>query len=211
VTSQPDRLLSSWLQLVAERDGSREVAQTLYADLVQRYAEPTRHYHTLDHIAAMLDTLTLLPAPAAAPAVRLAVWFHDAIYDSRAGDNEERSAAHARSQLQPLGWPAEFLDETARLILLTKTHLAGSGDTAGQVLLDADLAILGASAEDYDRYARAIRKEYAWVEEVRYREGRGKVLRGFLDRPRLYVTPILFDRSERQARHNLQRELETLA
>jgi predicted metal-dependent HD superfamily phosphohydrolase len=142
--------------------------------------------------------------------VRLAVWFHDVVYDSRASDNEERSAAHARNVLGPLGCPEPLLDEITRLILLTRKHETTADDPAGQVLLDADLAILGAGEEEYDRYARAIRREYAWVDEESYRDGRGKVLRAFLDRPRLYFTPTLLDRLERQARDNLRRELETL-
>lgn len=208
---QADQLFAAWLQLAAELGVTPDVGPSLYADLARRYGETGRHYHTLDHLAAMLGTLAQLPLPAASsPAVRLAVWFHDVIYDSRASDNEERSSAHLRSVLQPLGLPEALLNDTARLILLTKLHQTTPDDTEGQVLLDADLAILGAQEEVYDRYAQAIRKEYAWVEEEQYRAGRGQVLRRFLQRPRLYFTQIQFDRAEQQARHNLRRELQTL-
>jgi len=208
---QPEQPRAAWLQLVAELGGRPDMGSSLYVDLARRYSEAGRHYHTLDHLAAMLGTLAVLPLPAASsPAVRLAVWFHDAIYDSRASDNEERSCAHLRGALQPLGWPETLLDETARLILLTRLHQTTPDDTEGQVLLDADLAILGAQEKEYDRYAQAIREEYAWVEEERYRAERGQVLQRFLQRPRLYFTQTLFDRAEQQARHNLRRELHRL-
>src|SRR5262249_59053313 len=91
--------------------------------------------------------------------------------------------------LGELGVGPAVVDEVARLVLLTKTHDCAEGDSAGEVLLDADLAILGAEEAEYDRYARAIRAEYAWVSEGDYRAGRRRVLEGFLARPRLYRTP----------------------
>src|SRR5690242_20725665 len=94
-------------------------------------------------------------------AVRLAAWYHDAVYDSHATDNEERSADMARSALSRLRVPGDRVESVARLILATKTHQT-DGDPDAAVLLDADLAILGSEPEQYDRYAKAIRREYAW-------------------------------------------------
>src|SRR5262249_44897436 len=149
-----------------------------------RYGEPGRHYHTLEHVGAVLDTLDSLGE--STPALLLAAWYHDAVYDSRAADNEERSADLARATLAALGAPADGAAETARLSLLTKPHRTAEDDVAGQRLLDADLAVLGAEPATYDRYAAAIRREYAWVPEADYRAGRRRVLEGFLARPRIY-------------------------
>jgi predicted metal-dependent HD superfamily phosphohydrolase len=177
--------------------------------LAERYAEPARHYHTLDHVRAVLDVLAAGGAVTAP--LHFAAWYHDAVYNPRAGDNEERSAALARGALEPLGVRAAAGEETARLILLTKTHQTDAADAAGRLLVDADLAVLGADEADYDCYARAIRQEYAWVDKAAYRAGRRRVLQGFLGRPRLYHTPALFDRLEAAARRNLRRELARLA
>ncbi len=182
-----------------------------FTDLVNRYGEAGRYYHNLRHLAEVLAVVDGLAAETGdAAAMRLAAWFHDAIYDSRAKDNEERSAALAESVLTGFGLAQPLVANVQRLVLLTKTHTAEAGDRDGHVLLDADLAILGAQEERYDEYARDIRREYAWVDETAYRDGRGRVLEGFLRRPRLYFTDVLFRSHERPARHNLQRELTVL-
>jgi predicted metal-dependent HD superfamily phosphohydrolase len=140
------------------------------------------------------------------PALALAVWFHDAVYDPRAADNEEQSAAVAQRLLAP--WVAPpVLAETARLILLTKRHETTPEDGPGHILLDADLAILGAGPAEYDCYAEAIRREYAWVPEADYRAGRKRVLERFLLRPRLYYTDRMRARAEAPARENLHGEV----
>lgn len=131
-----------------------------FSDLAARYSHPDRHYHTLEHIANMLDALEGI-CPAAGTVLSLAAWFHDAVYDSRARDNEERSAELARSVLPGLGVSAAVVAEVVRLILLTKCHQVAATDGPGCALIDADLAILGATSDEYDRYAAAIRREYA--------------------------------------------------
>lgn len=170
-------------------------ARPAFDELLARYGEPHRHYHTLTHV---LDVLRALERPSLA--LSLAAWYHDAIYDSRASDNEERSADLLVSAALV---PTDVAREAARLILLTKTHQAD--DPEGWALLDADLAILGADPADYDRYAAAIRLEYDWVPEPDYREGRAKVLRRFLERDQIYRTERMKDR-EPLARANLNRE-----
>jgi predicted metal-dependent HD superfamily phosphohydrolase len=195
-------LRRSWLALVAPFGAPAEAAERTFADLAARYSEPGRHYHTLDHLAAML---TLLPEPS--PPLALAVWFHDAVYDTRAADNEERSAALADALLQPLYISADVRAETRRLILLTRRHETATDDADGRRLLDADLAVLGAAPDEYDRYAQAIRREYAWVAEDDYRRGRRRVLESFLGRGRLYFAEEMRERREARARENLRREV----
>lgn len=197
-------LHDAWRALGAALDGAAET----FTDLLKRYSEPGRFYHDTRHLYEVLKVVDELSAWASdLRAVRLAAWFHDAVYDSRAADNEERSAALAEEALAPLGLPEATIAEVVRLVRLTKTHEATDGDGNAAVLLDADLAILGASPERYDVYARGIRQEYAWVAEEAYRKGRAAVLQRFLDRPRIFRTEPMFAEREAMARANVRREI----
>ena len=211
MTPSETLLEAAWGE-TARAAGIPEVqASVLFADLARRYSEPARHYHTLRHVAAMLATLRSFRDQCQdATALELAVWFHDAVYDARRGDNEEESAAFADAALAPANVSEVTRDRVKRLILATKTHRAGPDDADCRILLDADLAILGASPADYDAYAAAIRREYDWVPEADYRAGRARVLRGFLDRDRLYRTEALAA-LEQPARANLSREIAWLS
>ena len=181
-------------------------AASAYADIAARYGQPGRHYHTLDHIRSVLDTIDAL-WPDAPPALQLAASLHDVVYDARAADNEERSADYARAILQNLGISPTVIDETARLIFLTRSHETDLDDRAGRTLLDADLAVLSADGPTYDAYAVAIRREYAWVAESDYRAGRRRVLERFLVRPHIYLTMEMAE-AEPKARDNLRREIQ---
>ena len=204
-------LKSAWRE-TAQAAGMREdAAEAAWHDLARRYGEPGRAYHTLTHVAAMLTTVNEFTAAKDPLALRLAVWFHDAVYDARRTDNEEQSAACAAGVLRSASLPSSTRAAVERLILATKTHMAAPDDADAALLLDADLAVLGAVPAEYDRYAQAIREEYKWVPEDRYRAGRRTVLAGFLERPRLYHTAALFARLEETARENLRREWEKLA
>lgn len=204
-TSTVKRLRERWWQTVAPFGAAAGGVDAAFADLAARYGETGRHYHTLEHIAAVLDTLDA--SGGASAALSLAAWYHDAVYDSRAADNEERSARLARGELLLLSVPSDVIDEAVRLIQLTKTHMAADEDATGQRLLDADLAVLGADPETYDRYAAAVRREYAWVPEADYCAGRRRVLEGFLARPKIYH---LLKDAEMPARRNLRREADAL-
>jgi len=178
----------------------------LRADLLARWSEPHRHYHDGAHLAHVLSIVDAHAGLADDPdAVRLAAWFHDAVYDPQAGDNEERSARLAERLLTDL--PAARVAEVARLVRLTANHAVAPGDRNGALLADADLAILAAPPDAYDRYAAAIRREYAHVPDEAFRAGRAAVLRRLRDLPELYR--IVPDRAEWtvRARNNLAREL----
>jgi predicted metal-dependent HD superfamily phosphohydrolase len=204
----PRQLEAAWRRLLRPFHVPEPAVTAAFADLVARYSEASRHYHNLTHLAEMLTIIDDLADEATA--VRLAAWFHDAVYYSRAQDNEERSTALAGTVLGNFGLPHALIADVERLVLLTKTHLADGADRDAQLLLDADLAILGAQDDRYDDYARAIRREYAWVADDAYRDGRGRVLKGFLKRPRIYFTDALFRSHEARARRNLRRELDLL-
>lgn len=170
------------------------------------YAQPHRAYHNAGHVQAMLDALD--SRGVLTPTLTLAVWGHDLIYDARAADNEERSAQAFGEWLTSQGAAPERVREVAALILATR-HAAPPVSREQALLVDADLGILGADPEAFAAYDRAIRQEYRHVPTLLYRVGRGKVLRSFLTRERLYTTPE-FAGLEEQARANLTTALNAL-
>jgi predicted metal-dependent HD superfamily phosphohydrolase len=181
------------------------MADRIFEDVGKQYAGPGRFYHTLDHIASVLETVEGLGSHARNPsAVKLAAWLHDVVYDSRASDNEERSADYAERLCEQLSISEGRV--VAGLILKTKTHEADA-DADAQVLLDADLATLGANEPVYRVYAEQIRREYAWVPEPEYRGGRRQILAKFLARSRIYHFLIHLEDS---ARRNIAAEIARL-
>lgn len=186
------------------------LAAVVRSDLLRRWAEPHRCYHTTAHLAHMLDSLDALRRGGVgfnAEAVELAAWFHDAVYDIGATDNEERSAKLA---LKCLGGSA-VAPEVARLVRLTSSHQVIAGDTNGAALCDADLAVLAGSPEQYARYTRLVRSEYASVPDDAFAAGRMRVLQGLLSSSAIYSTSFGRDFWEEKARSNLAREITSLA
>jgi predicted metal-dependent HD superfamily phosphohydrolase len=179
------------------------------ASLADRYAEEHRAYHDAEHIAECLAWFDRVRELAERPAeLEVALFFHDAIYEPLASDNEARSAEMFRQLAREAGVSTEATERIARLIDSTETHEATSGEAA--LLSDIDLAILGASPARYARYERDVRREYAAIDEASYRKGRAQVLRGFLERVEIYRTPRLAARLEAQARDNLGSALTAL-
>lgn len=205
------QLQHSWEQLLQTFGIERVKAQTTFTTLADAYSGPGRVYHTLEHIQDVLVCIDGLRTYATdLPAIQLAAWFHDSIYDPYATDNEERSALYAQSLLSSFAIPSATLQAATQMILSTQTHWTEESQRDCQILLDADLAILGAPVERYDAYARAIRLEYARVPEASYRTGRVQVLQKFLQRARIYWTAPLYATLEKQARENIQREIGSL-
>lgn len=188
----------------------------LLEDLLLRWAEPHRHYHDRSHLLAVLNGIDLLERSGESlgefpRSVRLAAWFHDAIYRADpalpAGQDEEDSAVLAEQLLDAFGLPDPEIAETARLVRLTAQHRPDSSDEAGAIICDADLEVLGRDEAYYQRYVRAIRREFAAVPADAFAAGRAHVLRSLLERDPLYRTRSARQRWERLARHNLAREL----
>lgn len=200
------RFSALWHRLRATGDPA-----PIFENLSLRWAESHRHYHTFAHLDACLSALDRHRALATHPdTVEISLWFHDAVYDPHASDNEARSAALAISVLRAAQVAAPAIAKVERLILSTRTHQSDSDpDTA--LLLDLDLAILGASPAAYQSYAAAIRREYAWVPEPDYCAKRAAILTRFLQRPRLFLTAPFFASHETPARANLAQEIQTLS
>jgi predicted metal-dependent HD superfamily phosphohydrolase len=181
-----------------------------YDKLKRAYAEPQRHYHNQQHIADCLAEFDAVRPLAQYPeALELAIWFHDAVYDPKAPDNEEQSAALARRCLEAAGLK-DLAGVVAELVFTTKTHQTVAGSDAA-LLVDVDLSILGQSEARFAKYEAQIRAEYAWVALEVFRVKRAEILEGFLSRSRIYSTDHFFARYEAQARENLAQSIRTLS
>lgn len=183
--------------------------------LRQLYNEHARHYHNYTHIADLLGQLTLHHEAFDDPeAVEAAILFHDAIYDSKAKDNEAQSAALADDWLRDKVEP-DRLARIVRMIEATASHEVSGDHESGEALdtalfLDMDLSILATPQERYDAYEDAVRREYSWVEESIWRERRAEFLRHFLARPFIFHTGLYRAAHEADARTNMMRSLATL-
>ena len=155
----------------------------LGASLLQRYAEPHRRYHDRAHLLQVLRMVDRLAGDEDLYLVRLAAWFHDAVYDlpERELTNEEASARLSIRELSRAGFEQEDITQVSRMVRLTATHAPGARDPEGELLCDADLAILAAPAERYDAYVEAVRAEYAAVPEEQVLAGRLAVLEPLAD------------------------------
>ena len=195
--------VDAWQRLWTEL-GAAEVPRGLFNQLVAAYSERHRRYHTLQHLRECLAHFEAASSLARRPAeVEAALWFHDAVYDPKARDNEERSADWAARSLLAADCEAGVAERVRALVLATDGH-AASDDPDTQLLLDVDLAILGAAPARFAEYERQVRAEYAHVPEAEFRARRAEVLAAFLARPRIYLTPAFHDALEERARGNLQ-------
>ena len=208
-------LRSRWDELWADPSLAREAG----ADLVDRWREPHRVYHTTFHLAAALDAFDVVAAESSVSErdvwrARLALWFHDAVHDGVAQQDEERSAALVAELLGPLsktGITDEDIEETARLVMVTADHDPAPDDVVGGLVSDADLAVLGGSPAVYTRYTHQVRAEYCDVPDPLFRAGRSEVLRGLLAGGPLFRTAPGVARWQTAAESNLRAELALLA
>lgn len=207
----PESLLNTswarcWRAMAAEGDGAELMQQLLAA-----YREPQRRYHSLQHLteclALLREHLDLAKQPGE---VEIALWFHDAVYDVKASDNEQKSADWAARSLTEAGVSQEVIDRVVQLIMATRHAVLPQGRDQ-QLLVDIDLAILGSARERFLEYEQQIGEEYSWVPEVLFRHKRRAVLEEFMARSPIYNTAALRQQFERQAHDNLAFSLERLA
>ncbi|MBW4473599.1 MAG: hypothetical protein KME45_24970 [Stenomitos rutilans HA7619-LM2] len=197
-------------QTVWQRLGCEDDSAELFAQLLEAYRQPHRAYHTVAHIEACLHQLNVAATEAERfTEVEVALWFHDAVYDLQATDNEAQSALWASQALQQSGVSAVVCDRITAMILAT-THDRSPATHDGALLLDIDLSILGQAPKAFAVYEQHIRTEYHWVTEEGYRAGRSAVLERFLARSTIYYTPFFRERLEAQARWNLEQSIAAL-
>jgi predicted metal-dependent HD superfamily phosphohydrolase len=196
---------ASWRALDAPAPGA-----DAFAALRTRYAEPHRAYHTMRHLEECFGHWLAVRGQAERPGeAELALWYHDAVYDTHRDDNEARSAALARDALAGAGLAPSVAGRVEALILATRhdgTPLAG--DAA--LVADVDLAILAAPAARFDEYERQVRTEYAWVPQPIFRSKRRTILEAFLARDHIYWSATFRGSSEDAARANLARSVARL-
>ena len=194
-----------WRQLGAS--GSDDA---LFSRLVECYSEPHRKYHTMQHLQECFAHLESVRSFAERSSeVELALWFHDAIYDTRRKDNEERSAEWARDSGLAAGLTGDQASRIYQLVMATMHNAVPVGPDAS-VLVDIDLGILGAEVERFDEYEVQVREEYSWVPGPLYRRGRRKILQEFANRESIYSTEYFRVEYEARARSNIARSLARL-
>lgn len=203
-------LVPEWHQLLARYTAAPE-ADSVGRQLLESWCEPHRTYHSVQHLRDVLRSVDDLAAYADDPdAVRIAAWYHDAVYAGRP-DDEERSARRAEEELSRLDLAPRLVDEVARLVRMTVTHDPAPGDRNAEVLSDADLASLAVSSERYLLNTAAIRQEYTHVPDEVFRKGRMQVLTALLEGPAVFRTEPGRQLWEAAARENLLAELTTLS
>ena len=188
-------------------------------ELVRRLAASGLRYHDVRHLVACLSALDALGAGrggagplgridgAAVRAVRLAAWFHDAVYDGVPGRDEEASARLAEDALYGL-IPAREAAEVARLVRMTADHRPA--DDAAALLSDADLSVLGQIPGRYHVYARDVRLDYAHLDDDTWRRGRLAVVESLLGADPLFHTAAGRRLWSETARANLAAERKRL-
>jgi predicted metal-dependent HD superfamily phosphohydrolase len=204
-----DDLETSWQS--TWRDWGLQPPTGVFETVCGRWAEGHRKYHTLQHLReclALFDRDRLLAEHPGE--VAIALWFHDAIYDTTRHDNEAESADWARRELRAIGAPPEGADRVHALVMATR-HSDVPATPDERLLVDIDLAILGADEARFDAYERQVRDEYAHVPEALFRARRREILHAFVERAPIYNTPTYVRRFEAAAKANLGRSLARLA
>lgn len=222
-------LICQWQSLCQSLAADPIASQAVWLEIVAAYSSANRYYHNLTHIQQILIVINRLKSLATNhEAIALAAWFHDIVYNPKAQDNEQRSAEFAAAALTQMGLPLPTINIVKQLILLTQTHQTSNLDSEftpnvnrksqianpqlidRQILLDADLSILGSNPQEYENYARAIRQEYSWLDDAAYRAGRKQVLINFLTREKIFSTLPIQASLENIARQNIQTEIKSL-
>lgn len=183
-------------------------ANEYYQELYDLYTDSNRHYHNLVHIFNLLNLVDTYKTNIEEPLLfELSVWYHDAIYNAKAKDNELQSAILVQKRF------SKYLDSRElhyvnALIISTEGHFPKFKNQDIYLFLDFDLSILAAEPSVYNLYSEAIWQEYkiAYI-KVLYKVGRKKVLKNFLARDEIYFSPIFFEKYEAKARQNIKLEL----
>jgi predicted metal-dependent HD superfamily phosphohydrolase len=179
----------------------------LLKELMRRYSEPHRKYHTLQHLDECFAKYAEVRNEAShLEEIEFALWFHDAIYNVRRQDNELQSANWARAEALAAGISETVAERLYDLVMVTR-HDACAKTNDEKILVDVDLSILGADPDRFSEYESQVRAEYSWVPDTVFREKRLAILQNFLNRPRIFNTEHFASRHEAKARANLRRSI----
>ncbi|OGL99723.1 hypothetical protein A2318_03225 [Candidatus Uhrbacteria bacterium RIFOXYB2_FULL_45_11] len=200
----------AWKRLCEDLNLDVVAIQIGFQEILRRYGESHRKYHTLAHIVACLQEFESIRSECDDPlGVELAIWFHDLFYEIGNKDNEDRSADRVHHLIEPRGWVMNHA-LTADVCIRATKHAETPSENDAQIMVDVDLSILGQPWNVYEAYTHQIRTEYKRIPNLLYIPGRHKVMRSFLDRAYIFSTANFRVRYEAQARANIARELETL-
>ena len=213
-------LINWWtmdVRRVAARAPGDDAVRAVGTELLRRWTEPARCYHTSTHLVEMFGALEEIEDAGEiddrqCALARLGAWFHDAVYDpvARPGSNEADSAVLARDKLGELSFAEQDIASVERLVRLTARHDADAAQPLDAAFHDADLWILSAAQDRFDSYCDQVRQEFDHVPDSAYRTGRAAILGPLLHRDRIYRTSHALHSWETPARINLGRELSRL-
>jgi predicted metal-dependent HD superfamily phosphohydrolase len=204
-------LTDTFLKLTSKYNPDKALANDLWLEIFTKYSDPKRHYHTITHLENMMADLTGIKDQVQDWETTLfALYYHDIVYKATSNTNEEDSAKLARQKLKQIGYPEDKITACCEMIIATKLHnLSTHNDT--NLLVDADLAILGQKPDVYQQYAEDVRKEYAVYPDFLYNRGRKKALQHFLEMDSIFKTNYFIAKYEKQARLNIANELADIA
>jgi predicted metal-dependent HD superfamily phosphohydrolase len=212
----PAWLLPAYVRAVAGSGASASAAaiEAAGARLLARWEEPRRHFHNVRHLVDLLQRVDELQQETHnAHTVRLAAWYHGAIFSSdeesayahKGGEDEDASAEYARSELTDLGLPDASVESVATMVRALARHTRNPVSSDCAVLCDADLAVLASDPQRYKEYVRDVRAEYAYIPDQKFLEARKAIIERLLSRQQLYTSP-LGSTWEQRARQNLAGE-----
>lgn len=190
---------------------NNRLIEQLWNEINSVYTHPKRYYHNFNHLQHLYDEfLEVKDEINDWNTVLFSLFFHDIVYNALRRDNEERSVIIAENRLQSIDVPQSIIDAVKEQILATKSHKK-SQDSDTNYFIDADLSILGQDFKQYGEYVTNIRQEYILYPDMIYKPGRKKVVEDFLQMDRIFKTDYFYNKYEKQARENLQLELEEMS
>lgn len=203
-------LHQSFSDLFQKYNQDNSLKEDLWLEIETYYTSKKRHYHTLFHLENLLaELLPIKEKFEDWETIQFSIFYHDIIYNASRSDNEEKSAVLAIERLKEIGVSEDQILKCNHQILTTKSHENSDSDT--NYFTDSDLSILGKDWEVYKEYFVQIKKEYRIYPDFIYNPGRKKALKHFIKMQRIFKTDYFFEKYEKQARINLQKELEILS
>lgn len=196
-----------FFRLCANYSDNNILIETLWSELEQHYSDKKRYYHNLTHLDSLFfEVKDIENEIDNIDSFRFSGFYHDIIYNTQKGNNEEESAKLAGKRLKEIRVPDRKIETCQRQIIATKSHKEQK-NFDDNLFIDADLSILGKKIEIYKVYLSQIKKEYYSVPKYLFDIGRKKVLKHFLDKEKIYKTDYFYEKYEKQARYNLIQEL----
>lgn len=205
-------LKHEWNILASIYTEDNVLISNFWSEIEQHYTSKNRHYHNLSHIYHMLTQAEEVKASIVDyDGFRFSIWYHDIIYKATKKDNEEKSAEFAKNRLKSLNFDEKRAKNVEILIKSTQKHdIVSNENEDNAFLLDIDLSILGTQWEVYHTYIKNIRKEYIIYPYMIYKKGRKKAMQHFIERQHIYFTQLYRSKLEKQARHNIEKEINLL-